>query len=277
FISLLQALQLLHQPFADLVDVLARRLAVGLARRLAVHLQQLQAEVVGIIHHPLLAAVAPLDDLLGPVERPGEQHQLEPLVSAPDRLQPARPERRVHLAPAIGDRHRHAAPAAGFADVARLGERAQELRGLGVRPVAPGLLLELRLAGGDEGHRLLACHSLPPLQRNRAEPPLGWPARLAILHCARRVPNQRDAVNSYFAYLVQQSPDWNRMNRRALVGHPLLTQEVRMTLLRVAALAALPLALSAPIAAQPAPQGSAQTILVWSFGFSPHPIQLAAG
>jgi plastocyanin len=50
-----------------------------------------------------------------------------------------------------------------------------------------------------------------------------------------------------------------------------------MTLLRVAALAALPLALSAPIAAQPAPQGSAQTILVWSFGFSPHPIQLAAG
>jgi len=46
-----------------------------------------------------------------------------------------------------------------------------------------------------------------------------------------------------------------------------------MTLLRVAALAALPLALSAPIAAQPA----GQTILVWSFGFSPHPIQLAAG
>lgn len=47
-----------------------------------------------------------------------------------------------------------------------------------------------------------------------------------------------------------------------------------MTLLRLAATAALSLALSAPIAAQPA---GGPTILVWSFGFSPRPIQLAAG
>ena len=42
---------------------------------------------------------------------------------------------------------------------------------------------------------------------------------------------------------------------------------------RVAAAVALSLALVAPAAAQPA----RQTIVVWSFGFSPQPIQLAAG
>jgi plastocyanin len=46
-----------------------------------------------------------------------------------------------------------------------------------------------------------------------------------------------------------------------------------MTLLRLAALSALPFALAAPTLAQPA----GQTILVWNFGFSPHPIQLAVG
>lgn len=46
-----------------------------------------------------------------------------------------------------------------------------------------------------------------------------------------------------------------------------------MRLLRLAATAALSFALSAPIAAQPA----GLTILVWSFGFSPHPLVLAAG
>ena len=46
-----------------------------------------------------------------------------------------------------------------------------------------------------------------------------------------------------------------------------------MKLLRLAATAALSFALNAPIAAQPA----GPTIIVWSFGFSPHPLQLAAG
>lgn len=50
-----------------------------------------------------------------------------------------------------------------------------------------------------------------------------------------------------------------------------------MTLSRVAAAAALSLALatSAPAVSGSAPAG--QTVLVWSFGFSPHPIHLAAG
>jgi plastocyanin len=42
---------------------------------------------------------------------------------------------------------------------------------------------------------------------------------------------------------------------------------------RLAAAAALSLAFSAPVPAQPA----AQTILVWSYGFSPRPIYLRAG
>lgn len=42
---------------------------------------------------------------------------------------------------------------------------------------------------------------------------------------------------------------------------------------RLAALALLPLASSAAVPAQPA----GQTILVWSFGFAPHPIYLRAG
>jgi plastocyanin len=42
---------------------------------------------------------------------------------------------------------------------------------------------------------------------------------------------------------------------------------------RIAALAALSLLSLTPVAAQPA----GMTIIVWSFGFSPHPIQLAAG
>ena len=46
-----------------------------------------------------------------------------------------------------------------------------------------------------------------------------------------------------------------------------------MTLSRFAAVAALSLAFSAPIAAQSA----GQTILVWSYGFSPKPLQLEAG
>ena len=50
-------------------------------------------------------------------------------------------------------------------------------------------------------------------------------------------------------------------------------QEVLMLSLRLTALAALPLALSAPAPAQPA----AQTILVWSYGYTPRPIYLRAG
>ena len=46
-----------------------------------------------------------------------------------------------------------------------------------------------------------------------------------------------------------------------------------MTIFRFAAATALSMALSAPAPAQPA----GQTILVWSFGFSPHPIYLRAG
>ena len=43
---------------------------------------------------------------------------------------------------------------------------------------------------------------------------------------------------------------------------------------RLALAAIAPFAFLAPAAAQ---QPSAQTIVVWSFGFAPHPIQLAAG
>ena len=46
-----------------------------------------------------------------------------------------------------------------------------------------------------------------------------------------------------------------------------------MKFLRLAALAALSAALGAPAPAQP----GGMTILVWSYGFSPHPIRLAAG
>ena len=46
-----------------------------------------------------------------------------------------------------------------------------------------------------------------------------------------------------------------------------------MILSRLAAAAALSLAFAGSAPAQPA----GQTILVWSFGFSPHPIHLAAG
>jgi plastocyanin len=46
-----------------------------------------------------------------------------------------------------------------------------------------------------------------------------------------------------------------------------------MNVPRLAAAAALSLAFSAPLPAQPA----GQTILVWSFGFSPRPIYLRAG
>jgi plastocyanin len=46
-----------------------------------------------------------------------------------------------------------------------------------------------------------------------------------------------------------------------------------MTLSRFTAVAALSLAIGVPAAAQP----RGQTILVWSYGFSPQPIHLAAG
>jgi plastocyanin len=46
-----------------------------------------------------------------------------------------------------------------------------------------------------------------------------------------------------------------------------------MIMFRRAALAALSLAFAAPVPAQPA----AQTVLVWSYGFSPRPLHLAAG
>ena len=46
-----------------------------------------------------------------------------------------------------------------------------------------------------------------------------------------------------------------------------------MTVSRLAAAAALSLLMAAPIGAQPAQY----VVQVWSFGFAPHPIQLAAG
>jgi plastocyanin len=46
-----------------------------------------------------------------------------------------------------------------------------------------------------------------------------------------------------------------------------------MRILRHAAVAALPVAFSTPLPAQPADQ----TILVWSYGYSPRPISLRAG
>jgi plastocyanin len=46
-----------------------------------------------------------------------------------------------------------------------------------------------------------------------------------------------------------------------------------MMMSRLAAVAALSLALAAPALAQPA----TQTVLVWSYGFSPQPLHLAAG
>ena len=46
-----------------------------------------------------------------------------------------------------------------------------------------------------------------------------------------------------------------------------------MIAFRFAAAAALPLAFAAPLAAQPA----TQTVVVWSFNFSPKPLRLAAG
>jgi plastocyanin len=52
-----------------------------------------------------------------------------------------------------------------------------------------------------------------------------------------------------------------------------MKQEVLMSLSRFAAVAALSLAVSFPTAAQPA----GQTIFVWSYGFAPNPIHLAAG
>jgi len=66
------------------------------------------------------------------------------------------------------------------------------------------------------------------------------------------------------------------VNPGSLISYLLGHQEVIMTLSRIAASAALSLAFaaSAPAPAQPA---AGQTILVWSFGFSPHPIHLAAG
>jgi len=46
-----------------------------------------------------------------------------------------------------------------------------------------------------------------------------------------------------------------------------------MSMFRITCAAALSLAFSVPAAGQPA----AQTISVWSFGFAPHPLHLAAG
>jgi plastocyanin len=65
------------------------------------------------------------------------------------------------------------------------------------------------------------------------------------------------------------------MNRRPLSLHS-LRQEVMMILSRTwtaAAAAALSLTLAAPAPAQPA----AQTVIVWSYNFSPKPLHLAAG
>jgi len=50
-------------------------------------------------------------------------------------------------------------------------------------------------------------------------------------------------------------------------------QEVAMITTRIAAVAGLSLVFSVPTAAQ----HSGQTILLWSFGFAPKPIRLAAG
>jgi plastocyanin len=63
--------------------------------------------------------------------------------------------------------------------------------------------------------------------------------------------------------------------RLCFPGHLLDLKEIAMKLLRLAAIAALSGALGAPAPALAQP--AAQTILVYSYGFSPRPIHLAAG
>ena len=121
-----------------LVDILRRQLAVRLQRGVAMHLEQRQTQLVRIFQHALVAAVAPLHHLLGAVEGAIEQHQLKPLVSRPDRLEPAGAKRRVALSPAIGDGHRNAAAPARLGNVARLRQCAEERSRLGFRPIACG-------------------------------------------------------------------------------------------------------------------------------------------
>src|SRR5438132_14324745 len=67
--------------------------------------------------------------------------------------------------------------------------------------------------------------------------------------------------------------DRNDFEPFAAVASLIARQEVTMFATRLAAVAALSLALSGPAPAQP----RGQTIVVWSFGFAPHPIVLAAG
>lgn len=138
---------------------------IGLDRRLAVHLQQPQRDMVRIFAHPLFRSVGARHHLLGAVERPLQQHQLQPRVSRGQRAQPFRPELRVHLPPPIGDRHRHPAPPARLADVAGLAKHREEARRLGLRPVALRSLLQLRPRGGDQRQLLLPRHPTLPFPK----------------------------------------------------------------------------------------------------------------
>src|SRR5206468_1539642 len=86
---------LLRHPLADFVDFLGRHFGVGLDRRVAVHLEQLQTDMVRILQHPLLAAVLPGDDPLGAGEGAVEQDHLQLRIALRDRIDPTGPERRV--------------------------------------------------------------------------------------------------------------------------------------------------------------------------------------
>ena len=117
-------------------------------------------KVIGIFAHPVDGPVVPRHHFLGAVERPVEQHQLEPRVSAAQGLVPRRPKLGVHLAPAIDHRHRNAGLPARFADVAGIRQHAEEPVRLVLRPVPRRLLLPLRLARGDQ-RQFLRFASLP--------------------------------------------------------------------------------------------------------------------
>ena len=145
------------------------------------------------------------------VERAIEQHQFEPLVRGRDRFEPAGPERRIHFPAPVCDGHRHAAAPAGLADIARIGKRAQEISRLGFRPVPLRGLPQLRPLAVDQDqlprHATISAHPEEPRsgvskdQQKSGQLPKGA-ARLAILHCACRVPNERYDVKAYFSYLV---------------------------------------------------------------------------
>src|SRR4051812_37650733 len=152
-----------------------------LDRRVAMHLQQSQTQLVRIFQHPLLAAVAPADHLFGAVERPVEQHELQALVRGGYRLPPPGAERRVALAPPVGDADRHTAAPARLGYVAGLAEYGQESAGLGGGPVPRRRFAHLRLLRPDQRQPRLAPHFVPPTSKRAAPLLVAGPTRNSAL------------------------------------------------------------------------------------------------